>query len=123
MQGNPIGWVEIYVNDMKRAKAFYEAVFQATLDKLDSPDMEMFAFPMKDDVYGSGAALAKMPGCAPGVGGTLAYLSCDDCAVEAGRVPGLGGKVIREKFSIGEYGFIALIEDSEGNIVGLHSMR
>lgn len=37
MLGNPVGWFEIYVNDMDRAKQFYQQVFQVTLTKLDSP--------------------------------------------------------------------------------------
>ena len=60
---------------------------------------------------------------APGGGGTLVYLRCDDCAVELARVEAAGGKIHRGKFPIGEYGHCALIVDTEGNLVGLHSMR
>lgn len=64
-----------------------------------------------------------MHGCAAGGGGTLIYFSCEDCAVETARVTANGGRVLRDKFAIGEYGFIAIICDSEGNTVGLHSMK
>jgi len=48
---------------------------------------------------------------------------CDDCAFEESRVINSGGKVERSKMSIGEYGFISLVVDTEGNMIGLHSMR
>jgi predicted enzyme related to lactoylglutathione lyase len=51
------------------------------------------------------------------------YFSCKDCAVEAGRVIQHGGSVDRKKMSIGQYGFIALAVDTEGNMIGLHSMK
>jgi predicted enzyme related to lactoylglutathione lyase len=59
------------------------------------------------------------------VGGnsTLVYFSCTDCATEAKRAAASGGAVFKEKFSIGQYGFIALVTDTEGNMIGLHSMQ
>jgi uncharacterized protein len=128
MNNNPVGWFEIYVQDMARAKAFYEHVFQGQLDELRSPNsqafpgMEMWAFPMSMGGSGASGALVKMPGYASG-GSTLVYFTCEDCAVEAARAAGHGGKVVKEKMSIGEYGFIALVEDTEGNMIGLHSMQ
>ena len=53
----------------------------------------------------------------------MVYFGCDDCAVEQARVEKAGGKVHQGKFSIGEYGHCALIVDTEGNMVGLHSMK
>lgn len=43
--------------------------------------------------------------------------------MEAGRAAEHGGKVVKEKFSIGQYGFIAFVEDTEGNVIGLHSIQ
>jgi predicted enzyme related to lactoylglutathione lyase len=123
MQSNPVGWFEIYVQDMARAKAFYEKVFDGTLQKLEGPDDEMWAFPMQDNKWGAAGALVRMEGCPSGGNSTMVYFSCDDCAVEAVRAGESGGKVVREKFSIGPYGFIALVTDTEGNMIGLHSMR
>ena len=123
-----VGWFEIYVDDLDRAAAFYEAVFEASLDTLDmsgvpgSP-VEMRAFPMSEEGRGSAGALVKMEGVGPSPGGTLVYFTCEDCAVEAGRVAAAGGKVQREKQSIGPYGFIALVHDTEGNLIGLHSRQ
>ena len=66
-------------------------------------------------------ALVKMPGC-PSGGGTLVYFACEDCAVEAARAAAHGGQVVKPKMSIGEHGAIALVQDTEGNMIGLHSM-
>jgi uncharacterized protein len=123
MSPNPVGWFEIYVQDMERAKAFYEAVFQGKLEQISTPDMEMWAFPMSEQGYGAAGALAKMEGSASGGSGTLVYFKCEDCAVEAARAAENGGRVFKEKMPIGKYGFIALIFDTEGNMIGLHSMH
>lgn len=126
MKNNPVGWFEIYVQDMPRAKAFYEAVFQGRLSPLTNPDpsgfvdMEMWAFPMSAEGYGAAGALVKMAGC-PSGGSTLVYFSCADCAVEAERAVAHGGRIFKPKISIGANGFIAMVVDTEGNMIGLHS--
>jgi predicted enzyme related to lactoylglutathione lyase len=123
MVNNPVGWFEIYVQDMPRAKGFYESVFQVKLERLSSPDTEMWGFPMSMERTGASGSLVKMKGVASGGNSTMVYFSCADCAVEAARVPTYGGKVNREKMSIGKYGFIALVGDTEGNMIGLHSLK
>lgn len=123
MNGNPISWFEIYVDDMERAKAFYGAVFECEFERLNSGDVEMWAFPNDMERYGAGGALVRIDGMKPGGNSVMIYFDCADCAVEAGRVGDAGGKLLREKFSIGEYGFIALAHDSEGNMIGLHSQQ
>lgn len=85
--------------------------------------MEMWTFPMLDNGSGASGALAKMAGCPSGGNSTLVYFSCIDCAGEAGKAAEYGGRVFREKFAIGPYGFIALVVDTEGNMIGLHSMQ
>ncbi|MGF1657600.1 MAG: VOC family protein [Verrucomicrobiales bacterium] len=126
MQPNPVGWFELYVQDMERAKAFYENVFQITLEKLSTPDadLEMWVFPGMGcgDRPGCSGALCKMKDKDSGTGGTIVYFSCDDCSVEVGRVEANGGSIHSNKMSIGEYGYIALVIDPEGNMIGLHSM-
>jgi predicted enzyme related to lactoylglutathione lyase len=125
MKGNPVAWFEIYVQDMVSAKRFYETVFQVTLQELTVPfpGVELWAFPADRSRYGTGGALVKMDGRPSGGTGTLVYFHCDDCAVEEGRVTTAGGRVQRPKKSIGEYGFVSLVVDTEGNMVGLHSMQ
>ena len=120
---NPVGWFEIHVQDMARARNFYEAVLGVQLSTLDSPGMDMLAFPMNQEGYGASGALVRMPGFASGGNSVLVYFGCADCAVEAARVPAAGGRLQKEKTSIGPYGFIALAFDTEGNMFGLHSMQ
>ena len=122
MQHNPVGWFEIYVQQIERAKKFYESVLQLKLERLDTP-IEMWAFPMETDKWGAGGSLVKMEGYASGGNSTLIYFSCADCALEAGRVPKFGGRIFRQKTSIGQYGFIALAYDTEDNMIGLHSLE
>jgi len=123
MAENAVRWFEIYVQDMARARRFYESVFELKLEKLDSGDLELWAFPMASERPGAGGALVHMPGMPSGTAGTLVYFGCKDCAVEAARVVEAGGNVHREKMSIGQYGHIALVVDTEGNMFGLHSMN
>ena len=123
MKTNPVGWFEIYVQDMSRAKIFYETVLQTKLERLPSPDIEMWAFPNQGGAVGAGGALVKMNGFPSGGNSTLVYFTCDDCAVEESRVKTSGGKIQKAKMPIGEYGFISLAIDTEGTMFGLHSMR
>ncbi|MCA9140257.1 MAG: VOC family protein [Planctomycetales bacterium] len=125
MKRNPVGWFEIYVTDLDRAKVFYETVLGTELTKLDTPapDIEMLAFPMDMEAGGASGAIVKMSQSGPRGNGTLVYFSCEDCAVQASRVEAAGGTIHSPKFSIGPYGFIALAVDTEGNIIGLHSLK
>jgi len=126
---NPFGWCEIYVQDMARAKKFYETVLAITFEKLaapevgDEPGLEMWAFSADMDAPGCGGTLVKMKDTKSGGNSVLPYFSCDDCGVEAARVVKAGGKIEREKMSIGHYGFTALALDTEGNTFGLHSLK
>lgn len=130
MINNPVVHFEIYVAEVARAKAFYESVFECKLTHMPSPtpgmEMEMWSFPFDQDAgmtrYGSGGMLVKMDGFSPGGGGTLVYFGCEDCAVQAARAVDAGGSLVQDKMSIGEHGFCALVRDTEGNVIGLHSM-
>lgn len=123
MTHNPVGWFEIYVQDMNRARNFYETVFQIKLEKLATPALEMWGFPMVMDAKGTSGSLVKLPGYPSGGNSTLVYFSCADCATEGSRVVQAGGRIDREKMSIGKYGFIVLAYDTEGNMIGLHSLQ
>ena len=123
MANNPVVWFEIYVQDMARARKFYEVMLQVKLTKLGTADPELWSFPQSFTDYGAAGALAKMEGVSSGGNSTLVYFTCADCAVEAKRAAAAGGQIVKEKFSIGEYGFIALGLDTEGNMFGLHSMK
>lgn len=71
---------------------------------------------------GVGGSLIKMDGAAPGAGGTIIYLNVEgDLDGGISRIPSASGTVLRPRFPIGEHGFIAILKDTEGNVVGLHS--
>ncbi|HSS06413.1 MAG TPA: VOC family protein [Rhodanobacteraceae bacterium] len=120
---NPCNWFEIYVEDMSRAKAFYGKLLGIEFNRLDNPEIEMFAFPSDQKSYGTSGALVRMPGFKAGANSVLVYFSCEDCAVEAAKVAKIGGRIQKEKTSIGQYGYMALAFDTEGNMFGLHSMK
>jgi uncharacterized protein len=120
-----IGWFDIYVDDMVRAQTFYETVLAITLTPMDDPNdptAQMQGFGDDFVSHGAGGALVKLEYSQPGPGGSMVYFSCDDCSVEESRVVPAGGTVIRSKFSIGEHGFVSIVADTEGNLIGLHSV-
>lgn len=120
---NPVGWFEIYVDDINRAKSFYQCVFNKTLERLESPDIEMWAFPMNMNGFGASGSLVHMPGFSPARNSVIIYFSSADCAIEEERIIEFGGRIEKSKFSIGQYGFITLAYDTEGNMIGLHSLQ
>lgn len=124
MKVNPVGWFEIYVIDMPRAKKFYETVFQTELEKLPTElQIEMHAFPMDMNTTGAGGALVKMEGIGGSGNSVIVYFTSEDCSKEESRVKSAGGEVHKTKFSIGNYGHISLAKDTEGNMFGIHSMK
>jgi uncharacterized protein len=124
-KSNVIGWFDIYVADMDRAVAFYGSVLKQKLERIGDPtgETQMMSFPADMKSYGASGALVKSSHSRPGVGGTLVYFSVEDCSVEESRVAAAGGKVVRPKFSIGEFGWVTLCADTEGNMFGLSSMK
>jgi predicted enzyme related to lactoylglutathione lyase len=120
-QSNPVGWFEIPVRDMARAKAFYEHVFALELEEHQMGSSFMAWFPMKEGVVGAAGSLVKGEGYKPSLEGVLVYFTAPDIEATLSRAREKGGHLIAEKYSIGEYGFVALIQDSEGNRIGLHS--
>ncbi len=123
---NPVVFFDIYVNDIARAKKFYEAVFGVSLEKVDDPTdstVEMMFFPSEISQYGCTGSIVKRDGCPAGGGNTIIYFACEDCAVEEARVEDAGGKIVQSKFAIGQFGFCVVVIDSEGNTIGLHSEK
>ena len=96
MANNPVTWFEIYVDDLARAKQFYESVLSVNLDALGDPNdtsIEMLSFPSEMDKYGASGALVKMEGVTAGGNSTLIYFECEDCAVEESKVEAAGGRI------------------------------
>ncbi|MCH4822705.1 VOC family protein [Gramella lutea] len=124
---NPVVWFEIYTNDLDRAKKFYETVFKVELTELENPEgdgLKMFSFPGDMESKGrASGALVHVQGMEAGGNSTIVYFDSEDCSIEEARVEAAGGRVERSKMSIGEYGFISLVFDTEGNMIGIHSIK
>lgn len=113
---NPVGWFEIAVSDMERAVPFYEKTLDIKLDLQDFGGQKMAWFPVeKGEVYGATGSLVE--GTA-GNSGTVVYFSVASIEAVLGRVE--ESAVLIPKTDIGEFGFFAQIQDSEGNTIGLH---
>jgi len=127
MKNNAIGWVEVPVNDMERAIAFYEKVFDFTIERHQMGPLDMGWFPWVENGLGSGGSLVKAEGhYAPSTDGVLIYFTAHsgDLANELSRVESAGGKIVQPKTKISdEHGFMAVIIDTEGNRVALHSRQ
>ncbi|HKJ45668.1 MAG TPA: VOC family protein [Balneolales bacterium] len=119
-KANPVNWFEIPVNDLDRARAFYEYVFEMKLDLNEMDESKMAWFPMME-ATGTTGTLIKVKDFNPSHDGTLIYFSVDDIDETLKRITNKGGKILTPRTSIGEYGFTAIFEDSEGNKIALHS--
>ena len=115
---NPVAWFEIPVTDMARAKAFYEHVLGTSLEAMQMGPADMAMFP---SAQGPAGCLIKSEGYTPSHAGTLVYFAVADIAGTLAKAKGRGGKTLVPKMDIGEFGFVAHFEDSEGNRVALHS--
>ena len=121
---NPVVWFEIGVSDLERAKKFYSDVFQIDMQFVDMPDSPMYMMGSgAEGTAGAGGALVKSADNIPSATGTMVYFYCDDVAIEAARVEAAGGQLILPKMSLGEFGFMAQFIDTEGNKIGMHSMK
>ena len=117
-----IGWFEIPVNDMDRAKQFYETVFKIEIKVQDFGGTLMGWFPDNNGVYGATGSLVKQESYVPSEQGTLVYFMSNDLQIELDRVAGVGGKIYQEKTKISEeHGSMGVFIDSEGNRIALHS--
>lgn len=120
--GNPGVWMEIPVTDLERAKKFYGAVFGYQFQMNESHGYKMAMFTAAPDKYGCGGALIQGDSYVPSYDGAVVYLSTPSIETTLKKVAQAGGKTVQDKKSIGEYGFIAFFEDSEGNRIALHTM-
>lgn len=119
---NPVNWFEIPVNDLNKAKGFYEYVLGVQLAVGELGPLQMVWFPMIQNAPGAAGSLVKADGYKPSTAGTLVYFPVADIEATLARVKDKAGKVLLPKTNIGQYGFIAHFRDCEGNRVGLHSM-
>lgn len=122
---NAISWFEIPATDLERATKFYETIFGIKLNALDLANIKMRMFQL-EDMMGVGGAIVDSGGFhKPSLtDGPLIYLNGNpDVQKVLDKVEAAGGKIMVPKTEISpEYGYMAVIIDTEGNRIGLHSV-
>ena len=123
---NAISWFEIPTTDIDRAQKFYESIFEIIMIPLDMSEIKMRIFPLEDMITGIGGALCDSGGFhSPSeIKGPLLYLNANpDLQIVLDRVSKASGKILVPKTKISpEHGYMAVLIDSEGNRIGLHSI-
>lgn len=123
---NAISWFEIPANDLDRATRFYETVFGISLAVMDMPNIRMRMFPLNDMMTQVGGAVVDSGGFhkPSATDGPLIYLNGNpDLQLVLDKVEAAGGQILVPKMEISpEYGYMAVILDTEGNRIGLHSV-
>ncbi|QBK30152.1 VOC family protein [Roseitalea porphyridii] len=120
MTANPVSYIEIPANDLDRAIAFYSAVFGFELERATIDGYEMALFPHAEGKPGASGALVKGDVYEPSKAGAIVYLSVADIDRALTLAAENGAQVLYSKKDIGDQGFVAEIEDSEGNRIALH---
>ena len=126
VQNNAISWFEIPATDLDRAAKFYETILGVSLNPIDMENIRMRMFPVKDPMNGIGGAIVDSGGFhrPSTTDGPLIYLNGNpDVQPILDKVDSAGGSVMVPKTAISpEYGYMAVIIDTEGNRIGLHSV-
>ena len=121
---NAINWFEIPVKNFDKAKKFYETILGTDMYLMEAMGMKSAFFPAELEAGGIGGCIIQGEGYEPSTKGSLVYLNgSDDLSVPLSKVEAAGGKIVLPKTAIGKNGFMAYFTDTEGNKVGLHSMK
>jgi uncharacterized protein len=120
---NPVGWFDLNVANLDRAKKFYETVFNLTLTDAPAEWGKQSFFPYSPESQDITGALVEKTDFVPSGNNTVIYFETEDCVAEEKRIVQAGGKVVQPKMNIGAFGFVSIFIDTEGNTVGLHSRK
>lgn len=118
---NPVNYFEIPVADMARAVRFYEQVLLVDFELAEIDGHPMALFPYHKDAPGITGALAYGESYRPGRQGARIYFTVTNIDATLRRAVDAGGQVLYPKTSIGEHGFVAEFEDTEGNCIAIRS--
>jgi predicted enzyme related to lactoylglutathione lyase len=119
-----INWFEIPVKNFNKAIKFYELILNAEMHIMEAMGMKSAFFPADLQNGSIGGCIIEGQGYEPTNKGSIVYLNGgDDLSGVLSKVEQAGGQIIMPKTAIGQNGFMAHFEDSEGNRVGLHSMK
>ncbi|MGD1839741.1 MAG: VOC family protein [Thermonemataceae bacterium] len=122
-KSNAVGWLDIHVANFERAKSFYEKVFDIKLVDLPLECGKQAVFPFSPESPNISGALVEKKDLQPNANNTVVYFETEDCIAEERRIEQEGGKIIQPKTHIGEFGYVSIFIDSEGNTIGLHSRK
>lgn len=122
-KSNPVGWFDIHVTDFERAKNFYEKVFGVKLVDLPIEWGKQAVFPFSPESPNISGALVEKKDMQPNANNTVVYFETEYCVPEERRIEQEGGKIVQPKMHIGEFGYVSIFIDSEGNTIGLHSRK
>ncbi len=120
---NSVGWFDISVSNLERAKKFYETVFNIQLFDLPIEWGKKSLFPFNQESLNISGALVEKTDMIPNSSNTVVYFESEDCVSEEKRIEKAGGKIVKPKMHIGEFGYVSIFIDSEGNTIGLHSRK
>jgi len=120
---NSVGWFDINVSNLDRAKKFYETVFNIQLFDLPIEWGKQSLFPFNQESPNISGALVEKTDMIPNSSNTVVYFESEDCVSEEKRIEKAGGKIVKPKMHIGEFGYVSIFIDSEGNTIGLHSRK
>jgi len=124
IQKNAISWFEIPASDLSRAQKFYEEILDIKLIPLDLPNIRMRMFPTEGR-EGVGGSLCESEGFykPSSTDGPLVYLNANpDLQKVLDKIEKAGGKITVPKTQISpEYGYMAVVIDTEGNRIAFHS--
>ncbi|KQC28821.1 VOC family protein [Flagellimonas eckloniae] len=126
MEQNMVGWFEIPVSDMERAKTFYEKVFQIKIQVQDLGGTQMGWFPWAEGKNGAAGSLILQPDWykPSATDGVLVYFASTDVQIELDLIEAAGGKILKPKTQISpDVGYMGLFLDTEGNRIALHSRK
>ena len=120
---HPVGWFDINVSNLDRAKKFYETVFNVKLTDAPEEWGKQSFFPFNHEGPNISGALVQKTDFVPSSNNTVVYFETEDNIAEEQRIEKAGGKVVQPKMNIGEFGFVSIFIDTEGNTLGLHSRK
>lgn len=118
---NFVSYFEIPVANLDRAIRFYEAVFGYTLERTHVDGNSMAFFPYAESLPGASGALAQGKSYVPGKSGARIYFDVADIQATLKKAVAAGGAVLYPETTVGAFGSVAEVEDSEGNCIGLHT--
>lgn len=120
---NPVCWFDIHVSNLEKAKRFYETVLGVQLTNLPPEWGKQATFPFEEQGPNATGALVESENLHSDGNNTIIYFASEDCITEQTRVEEAGGKILKPRMSIGEFGFISLFSDLDGNTIGLYSRK